>query len=204
MLTVAGQRGTTEVLVPNYSATKARAGTRPGWTISFRHPLRTDTRGKRGLKVRRGLGTTDEGDADRLVAQMNELLSDETWWSAGKVQEAGRRFAKPVVDAFYDELQAIAVDSWAIRAQHIALPGPDSGYSWVSACWHDGCGQNITRPTDYRFRPGNRSLSFHVDRQNDNRGHRGDSRRRSLQSGGHFSVAHRDHGQCGRLHLERV
>lgn len=93
------------------------------------------------MKVRRGLGTTDEGDADRLVAQMNELLSDETWWSAGKVQEAGRRFAKPVVDAFYDELQAIAVDSWAIRAQHIAIPGPDSGYSRVLLVGTTGAGK---------------------------------------------------------------
>ena len=58
-----------------YSATKTRSG-RPGWSVIFRHPLRRDARGKPGLKIRRGLNTTDDGQADEYVAQLNRLLSD--------------------------------------------------------------------------------------------------------------------------------
>jgi len=61
-----------------YTATKTRSG-RPGWSVIFRHPLRRDTRGKAGLKVRRGLDTTDDARADELVGQLNALLGDRRW-----------------------------------------------------------------------------------------------------------------------------
>ena len=86
-----------------YTASKSQTQNRPGWSMSFRHPLRPDSRGKPGLKVRRGLGTDDGDEADRLVAEMNEILSDESWWNASKRQEAERRFSKVIVDAFYDD-----------------------------------------------------------------------------------------------------
>ena len=53
-----------------YKATKTRSN-RPGWSVTFRHPRRRDARGKYGLKVRRGLNTTDDVEADRLVAELN-------------------------------------------------------------------------------------------------------------------------------------
>ena len=71
-------------------ASKTRSS-RPGWSVTFRHPVRTDSRGQRGLKVRRGLGTADDAEADRLVAQLNELLDDERWWSGDRRAEAERR-----------------------------------------------------------------------------------------------------------------
>ena len=49
-----------------YSVSKSRSN-RPGWSVSFRHPLRNDARGKPGLRIRRGLGTTDDAEADKLV-----------------------------------------------------------------------------------------------------------------------------------------
>ncbi|MEQ1617704.1 MAG: hypothetical protein ABL883_05095, partial [Terricaulis sp.] len=58
-----------------YTASKTRTQGRPGWTILFRHPLRNDTKGRPGLKMRRGLGTQSETEADTLVEQMNALLA---------------------------------------------------------------------------------------------------------------------------------
>ena len=71
-----------------YTASKSPTKGRPGFSISFRHPLRADTKGKPGLKVRKGLGTQDAAHADALVAQMNEVLADDSWWNAGRYDDA--------------------------------------------------------------------------------------------------------------------
>ncbi|MCB1436957.1 MAG: hypothetical protein KDJ46_07280 [Rhodobiaceae bacterium] len=124
-----------------YTASKSQTQNRPGWSMSFRHPLRPDARGKPGLKVRRGLGTDDGDEADRLVAEMNEILSDESWWNASKRQEAERRFSKVIVDAFYDDIQAGRTDTWALREQHIPLPSAEDGYSRVMFVGTTGAGK---------------------------------------------------------------
>ena len=96
--------------LPSYTASKTRAQGRPGWTVSFRHPLRNDPKGKPGLKMRRGLGTTEADEADRLVAEMNTILSEPAWWSATKKPEAERRFSPVITAAFFDEIQAGRVE----------------------------------------------------------------------------------------------
>ena len=83
-----------------HRATKTRSN-RPGWSVTFTHPRRTDARGKFGLKVRRGLATTDDAEADRLVTQINALLSDETWWSIDRRADAARQFDSIAVAAFF-------------------------------------------------------------------------------------------------------
>ena len=88
-----------------HSASKTRSH-RPGWSIAFRHPLRNDARGRAGLKMRRGLGTSDDAEADAMVAVMNIILSDQAWWNASKRKEAELRFSRAIVEAFYDEIQA--------------------------------------------------------------------------------------------------
>src|ERR1700682_4990687 len=103
--TLTVQRGTTNMTKDFYVASKSRPN-RPGWSISFRHPLRNDSRGRAGLKMRRGLGTSDEIEAEAMVGEMNTILADQTWWNAARRQEAELRFSKPVVEAFYDEIQA--------------------------------------------------------------------------------------------------
>src|SRR5689334_8912263 len=109
-----------------YSASKSRSN-RPGWSISFRHPLRNDARGRPGLKMRRGLGTSDEAEADKMVSDMNELLRDPGWWNAAKRHEAELRYSKAAVDAFYDEIQAGRDDSNALREACIHLPTKKEG-----------------------------------------------------------------------------
>src|ERR1022692_1746590 len=123
-----------------YVASKSRSN-RPGWSISFRHPLRHDSRGRSGLKMRRGLGTPDETEAEAMVAEMNTILGDQTWWNAAKRQEAVLRFSKPVVEAFYDEIQAGRHDSESLRESHIRLPDKDDGYSRVLFVGTTGAGK---------------------------------------------------------------
>jgi len=124
-----------------YSASKARAQGRPGWVITFRHPLRKDSRGRAGLKMRRGLGTPDPNEADRLVEQMNAILGEPAWWNAIRRAEAEHRFAAPIVLAFYDEIQAGQVDQWAAREAHISLPNRDDGYARVLFVGTTGAGK---------------------------------------------------------------
>ena len=123
-----------------YTASKSRSN-RPGWSVTFRHPLRNDARGKPGLKMRRGLGTADDDQADRLVAEMNVLLSDPSWWSAAKRAEAEHMFSSVLVGAFYDEIQAGRDDPEALREAYIRLPSADDGYSRVLFVGTTGAGK---------------------------------------------------------------
>lgn len=123
-----------------YSATKTRSD-RPGWSVIFRHPLRRDARGKLGLKVRRGLNTTDDLQADELVRQLNALLSDRSWWSADRRGDAERYFAAPIVSAFFDGIEVGRIDTAKLREERIPLPGRSDGYARVLLVGTTGAGK---------------------------------------------------------------
>ncbi|MDE0463424.1 MAG: hypothetical protein OXH93_13490 [Caldilineaceae bacterium] len=123
-----------------YKATKTRSN-RPGWSVTFRHPRRRDARGKYGLKVRRGLNTTDDVEADRLVAQLNSLLADPTWWSLDRRMEAERTFAEPAVSAFFDGIEVGVMNSKNLRDKVFPLPTPDEGYARVMLVGVTGAGK---------------------------------------------------------------
>ena len=125
---------------PTYSASKSRSN-RPGWSVSFRHPLRSDARGKPGLKMRRGLGTTDEAEADRLVAEMNTLLGDRTWWNASKRADGEHKFSEVILDAFYEEIQAGRENPESLREKLIPLPSAEDDYSRVLFVGTTGAGK---------------------------------------------------------------
>lgn len=57
---------------------------------------------KPAKKVRRGLGTILEDEANNLVEQMNTLLSVEEYWLPGSYLLAKDKFDGGIVDAFYD------------------------------------------------------------------------------------------------------
>jgi hypothetical protein len=124
-----------------YTASKSRTQNRPGFSISFRHPLRNDSKNRPGLKVRRGLNTTDEDRADALVSQMNELLNDEAWWNTTRRQEAESRFDPIIVEAFFDDIQAGQSDSKALRDSYLPLPGKEEGYARVLFVGTTGAGK---------------------------------------------------------------
>ena len=124
-----------------YTASLSTTPDRPGFSISFRHPRRLDSKGKPGLKVRRGLGTSDKAAAEKLVAEMNQLLQDEVWWTAAKYPEALQAFDQRIVDAFYDCIQAGVVDSFEIRNGAIPLPGKAEGFAKTLIVGTTGAGK---------------------------------------------------------------
>ena len=112
-----------------YTASLSMTPGRPGFSVSFRHPCRLDSKGKPGLKMRRGLGTDDKAKAESLVAQMNQLLQDEVWWTTAKHLDALQTFDTRIVNAFYDGIQAGVTDSSETRNGVIPMPGKQEGYA---------------------------------------------------------------------------
>ena len=126
--------------MPVYRATKTRSN-RPGWSVIFSHPRRSDARGRFGLKVRRGLGTTEDAEADQLVEQMNALLSDETWWSIDRRADAEGQFDRRVVAAFFDGIEVGKISARELRESIIPLPTPEDGYARVMLLGSTGAGK---------------------------------------------------------------
>ncbi len=124
-----------------YTATKTQNPGRPGWSVTFRHPMRRDTKRKIGLKVRRGLGTTSADEAETLVSQMNTLLADRRWWSVARKPEALHTFDTRIVDAFYDDIEVAHVDNRALRNHIIPLLGASDGYTKVLFVGTTGAGK---------------------------------------------------------------
>ena len=99
-----------------FAATLSRSQGRSAWAVIFRHPVRIDANtGKTGLRVRQGLGTPDEAEATSLRDQLNELLSDESFWNASARSEAGKRFHPRVVEIFFHGMEPEESDFNAIR-----------------------------------------------------------------------------------------
>ena len=121
-------------------ASKTRSG-RPGWSVTFRHPRRCDARGRYGLRVRRGLGTTDEAEADRIVDDLNVLLGDDSWWSPDRRADAEQQLDPIAVAAFFDDIAAGVASARDLRNQFIRLPGPHDGYARVMLVGPTGAGK---------------------------------------------------------------
>ena len=123
-----------------YTATKTRSN-RPGWSVIFNHPRRSHARNRYGLKVRKGLGTRDDAEADRLVSQLNVLLADQSWWSLDRRDEATRHFDEVIVSAFYDGIEVGKENSRDLRDIFISLPTPEDGYARVLLAGSTGAGK---------------------------------------------------------------
>lgn len=107
-------------------ADKAKKATlskgRAGWCVIFRHPVCKAPNGQ-ALRIRRGLNTRVESEALELVAQANQLLGDEAWWSLSRRDEAANRFNERIVKAFYDDMLPSDRNTWNDREAAIPLPG---------------------------------------------------------------------------------
>ena len=125
-----------------YTASKSRTQGRNAWAVTFRHPVCRDDEGRQGVKVRRGLGTSDESTADALVEDMNALLSDQTYWNIAERSRAEQRFDNRVVRAFYEPMESpVGVDPVAIRDDAMPLPTKEDGYSRVMFMGTTGAGK---------------------------------------------------------------
>ncbi len=112
----------------NYKAALSRSQGRGGWCVLFKHPLRSTRDGKPGLRVRRGLGTDDQSEAQSLVDQLNEILNDQKMWNPTEKKRAEQRFHPKVISAFYDNLTPEHRDPWEIREKILPLPSKEDGY----------------------------------------------------------------------------
>lgn len=142
-----------------YKASKSRTQGREAWAVIFRHPARIDVAtGKPGKRVRKGLGTSDVGEADRLVEQLNELLADESYWEPSSRGKAEATIDQRVVDIFYDGMTRSGDDPLAIRDRIRPLPTADDGYTSVMFLGTTGAGKTTavrqllgTNPKTERF-----------------------------------------------------
>ena len=113
-----------------FTATLSRSQGRNAWAAIFRHPARVDSNtNKVGLRVRQGLGTTDEAEARALVENLNQLLDDPTFWNLSARSLAEERFPQRVVEIFYHGMVPEESDYGTIRDSIIPLPtSADSEY----------------------------------------------------------------------------
>ena len=109
--------------------------------MTFRHPRRKDKDGKWGLKIRRGLGTVIDEEADVLVDQINELLSNQGWWNVNQRANAEDQFDKVAVSAFYDGIEAGKINSIELREERIPLPTHEDGYAQIMLVGTTGAGK---------------------------------------------------------------
>lgn len=125
----------------SYTASKSRTQGRESYSIIFRHPVRKDSKGKSGLRIRRGLGTSDSDEADKLINQMNELLNNESLWNLNAKPLAERLYDEKIITAFYDSLETTPPDYWEIRGEHLPLPSSDDGYARIQFVGTTGAGK---------------------------------------------------------------
>lgn len=143
-----------------YSASLSQTQGRAGFSIIFRHPIRRDdATGKLGVRVRRGLGTRDEAEAEQLRDELNILLGDPKYYNPAARADAERRFDPRVVDIFFDKVVPEEIDFSALREAVIPLPesGPDE-YQRVLLLGTTGAGKTTlvrqligTDPAKERF-----------------------------------------------------
>ena len=128
-------------MVKAYTASLSRTQGRDSWAVIFRHPVRVDASGKAGRRVRRGLGTRDQIEAQGLVDELNTLLAAPEFWEPAARPSPGTEFDERVLDIFYDGIERSETDFEAVRNKLVPLPGPDDGYQTVLMVGTTGAGK---------------------------------------------------------------
>jgi len=113
----------------NYTATLSRSKGRRSWCVIFRHPLRPRLDGRPGHRVRKGLGTRDEAEAQAIVDRLNVLLSDRSYWSPVARGRATHDVGAKAASFFYDGIKVMPRAPWLERDAVIPLPGKEEGYA---------------------------------------------------------------------------
>jgi GTPase Era involved in 16S rRNA processing len=105
-----------------YKARKIKNAGRNFYSVAFRHP-RKQERGKPGRQVCKGLGTDDEAEADKLVADLNKLLATPDLHALASVQEARRQGIDPrIIEIFYEGMEATNMNHRDLRDQMLPFP----------------------------------------------------------------------------------
>ena len=98
---------------------KAKSG---NYNVSFHHPIVRD--GTIGKKIHRGLKVSNSEDADRLRAQIDELLTIAANTPSLLLprSSAEQKYDRVIVDAFYDCMTPEPIDYTALRERLMPLP----------------------------------------------------------------------------------
>jgi energy-coupling factor transporter ATP-binding protein EcfA2 len=101
-----------------------------------------DATGKAGLRVRRGLGTQDKAEAEKLRDELNKLLAEPRFHDPAARADAERQFDKRVVDIFFYKMLPEEPDFVSLRDEAIALPKSEpDGYRHVLLLGTTGAGK---------------------------------------------------------------
>lgn len=127
----------------SYTASLSRTQGRSGYSVIFRHPTRRDkATGKPGVRVRRGLGTRDQTEAEGLLNGLNVLLRDPKYHEPTARAAAEHQFDSRVVDIFFDKMTPEETDFYRLREDVIPLPESGSnGYRRVLFLGTTGAGK---------------------------------------------------------------
>jgi hypothetical protein len=99
---------------------KSKSG---NWNISFHHPICRE--GTIGKKIHRSLKVSDESDAQALRDEMNTLLvlaETPTLLPARSHAIAEGKYARVIIDAFFDCMTPEPADYLALREREMPLP----------------------------------------------------------------------------------
>jgi GTPase Era involved in 16S rRNA processing len=124
----------------SFRAAKNRSQGREGWCVIFHHPLLPDTDGK-FQRLRKGLRTSSEQEADLLVSQLNTILADDSYWTISAKERAAREVDPRIVSIFYDKIESKLQDPWSIRDAVLPIPSREEGYSRVLVLGQTGAGK---------------------------------------------------------------
>jgi hypothetical protein len=126
-----------------FSATARQNQGRRFWIVDFRHPARPDpsNHGKPGRKVRKGLGTVNQSEAQRLTDELNRLLADPSLHSPAARAKAERLFDPRVVEIFYDGIEPKNQSYRLARDEKLPFPRRDEGYPRVLLLGVPGAGK---------------------------------------------------------------
>src|SRR5579862_2348308 len=126
---------------PNYSATLSQG--RKSWCVIFRHPMLANPSGKPGRRVRYGAGTAVRDEAERIVADLNSILSNPDLWKPGARDYAlnALNLNAVAVECFYDGIQTKPIDSWKHRDEMLPLKTAEDGYSVILLTGSTGAGK---------------------------------------------------------------
>ena len=169
----------------SYSASLSRSQGRVGYSIIFRHPARRDERtGRRGIRVRRGLGTRDRVEAEQLRDELNQLLSDPKYRSPAARTEAETTVRSTRCRNLLP--QDGSRGSRLPRSTGRGHSSPTERARRLQTCplaWHHGRRQDDPCPTDDRYRSVEGALPLDLHCQVHDSRYRDHPRRRTVAGG---------------------
>jgi hypothetical protein len=117
---------------------KSRSQNGQSWCVTFEHPFRKEAGGKKGQSIRIGLNTKDEEEAEKLRKQLNDLVTDETFWTPKAKVRAKTLFDERIVAAVYDEWEEPVLEG--IRNRVLPFQS-EEGYANVHIIGEKGAGK---------------------------------------------------------------